>query len=84
MSLQMYHDEDNRQRTALIVKEGRKWMSLLIVRSGRLVIIRRPLTDQRYMTPVLGNERKAKASIRRLARKRGTSRTIRRALANAL
>lgn len=84
MSLQMYHDEDNRQRTALIVKEGRKWMSLLIVRSGRLAMIRRPLTDQRYMTPALGSERKAKASMRRLARKRGTTSTIRKALASAL
>lgn len=84
MSLQSYHDEDNRQRTALIVKEGRKWMSLLIVRGGRLEMIQRPLTDQRYMTPAPGNQRKAAASMRRLARKRGTSRKIRRALADRL
>lgn len=89
MSLQNYHDEDNRQRVALIVKESRKWMTLLVVECDKtlgpgLVMVRRPLTDQRYMTPLQGSDHKAKASMRRLARRRGTSRKIRDALRESL
>ena len=80
MELQRYHDEDQTVRTALIAKEGRKWMQVLIVKSGRLKMIRRPLTDKDHMSPLRTNERKARASLRRLARKRGTSRIIRAAV----
>ena len=66
-------------RSALVAKEGRKWMSVVVVESGRLKMIRRPLTEKDHMTPVAWN-RKPKASMRRLARKRGTSRDIRAAI----
>ncbi len=80
MQLQRYHDGTG-FRTALVAKEGRKWMEVLIIDGGRLKVIRCLLSEQRYMTPIQTNERKAKASLRRLARKRGTSRTIRAAIA---
>lgn len=67
-------------RTALLVEEGRKWMTLLVIRDGRLALIRRPRSDQKYMDPIQCNQRRAKASLRRLGRKRGTSRKIRQAL----
>lgn len=77
MELLTYRDTDNRARVALITNEGRKWMSLLIVDGGRLKSVRRELTEKRFMAPDVTPERKAKASIRRLARKAGTSRKIR-------
>ena len=67
-------------RTALVVEKGRKWMTLLVIREGRLALIRRLLSDQRYMDPIQCNQRRAKASLRRLGRKRGTHRKIRQAL----
>ncbi len=80
MQLQRYHTEQG-VVTALVVKEARKWMTVLIVDAGRLRLIREPITEKQYMTPALTNERKAKASLRRLARKRGTSRKVRAAVA---
>ena len=80
MNLQRYHTEQG-MVTALIVSEARKWMTVLVVDGGRLRIIREPVTEKQYMTPALTNERKAKASLRRLARKRGTSRKIRATIA---
>ena len=64
-------------RSALIVDEGRKWMKVLVVDSGRLRVVRRPLSEKAHMTPLKTNERKALASLRRMARKRGTPRIIR-------
>lgn len=64
-------------RPAIVVAEGRKWMKVLIVDSGKLRVVRRPLTEKAHMTPLQTNERKARASLRRLARKRGTPRVIR-------
>lgn len=81
MELKLYQDEDQRFRTALVAKEGRKWMSVVIVDVDRLKIVRRPLTDKSYMKPLQTNERKSKASLRRLARKRGTPRLARAAVA---
>ena len=80
MQLQRYHDQTG-FRTALVIKEGRKWMNVLVIKEGQLQIIRRLLSEQRYMDPIQTNERKAKASLRRLARKRGTSRKIRAVIA---
>ena len=80
MQLQRYHTEQG-VVTALVVKEARKWMTVLVVDAGRLRLIREPITEKQYMTPALTNERKALASLRRLARKRGTSRKVRAAVA---
>ncbi|MHC4413281.1 MAG: hypothetical protein ACYSW6_10010 [Planctomycetota bacterium] len=77
MELLTYRDTDNLARVALIANEGRKWMSVLIVKDGGLKIVRRELGEKKYMAPCATNERKAKASIRRLARKAGTPRKIR-------
>lgn len=66
-------------RPALIASEGRKWMKLVVIDKGRLRMIRRPMTEQQHMTPMSMN-RKSKASLRRLARKKGTSRAIRAAI----
>ncbi len=81
MQLQRYHTEQG-MVTALVVKEAHKWMTILVVDGGRLRLIREPVTERQYMTPAQTNERKAKASLRRLARKRGTSRAIRTAVAD--
>ncbi len=67
--------------TALVVKEAHKWMTVLVVDGGRLRLVRELVTEKQYMVPALTNERKALASLRRLARKRGTSRAIRTAIA---
>ncbi len=79
--LHRYHTEQG-MVTALIVSEARKWMTVLVVDHGRLRLIREPVTEKQYMVPAQTNERKAKASLRRLARKRGTSRKIRAAIAD--
>ena len=81
MNLQRYHTEQG-MVTALVVKEAHKWMTILVVDGGRLRLVREPVTEKQYMTPAQTNERKAKASLRRLARKRGTSRAIRTAIAD--
>jgi len=83
MELLTYRDTDNLARVALITKEGRKWMNVLIVKDGRLKMVRRELGEKKFMTPCATNTRKAKASIRRLARKRGTSRRIKTAVKEA-
>jgi len=81
MELQRYQGPElDGFRTALVAKEGRKWMSVVVVEAGHLKMVKRPLTDKDHMTPIAWN-RKSKASMRRLARKRGTSRTIRAAVA---
>ena len=71
-------------RTALIVKQNRKWMQLLVIEGGRLKLINRLMTEQRHMTDIACDDRRVKASLRRLARLRGTPRTVRDALQNAL
>ena len=81
LDLQRYHTEQG-VTTALVVKEARKWMTILVIHSGRLRLIREPVTEKQYMTSLQTNERKAKASLRRLARKRGTPRKIRAAVAD--
>jgi len=84
MELLRYHEELLKGfRPALVVAEGRKWMKVLVVDSGKLRIVRRPLTEKAFMSPMKTNERKALASLRRLARKRGTSRTVRDAVKEA-
>lgn len=81
MELMRYHEELLLgYRPALVLNEGRKWMDLLVVDHGRLRILKRSLDEKKYMTPLVTNERKAKASIRRLARKKGTSKRIREAV----
>ena len=79
-ALQLYRTEQG-CRIALVVSVARKWMQILVIEDGRLRILRAPVTEQRYMTPLETNQRKAIASLRRLARKRGTSRAIRTAIA---
>ena len=81
INLQRYRTEEGCQ-TALVIETARKWMQVLIVDAGRLRIIRAPVSDQRYMTPLQTNERKAIASLRRLARKPGTSSKIRAAVSH--
>lgn len=71
-------------RPALVMSEGRKWMDVLVIDKGKLHKIRRLLTEKQFMTPLATNERKAKASLRRMARKSGTSRVIRNYLKEAL
>jgi len=66
-------------RAALVAKEGRKWMQVVVVDGGSLKMIRRPLTEKDHMTTVAWNS-KSKASMRRLARKRGTARAVRAAV----
>lgn len=80
MELMRYQDEDQRFHIALVAKEGRKWMQVVMVKGGGLKAVKRPLTDKKYMQPLETNERKAKASLRRMARKRGTSRVVRAAI----
>ena len=85
MQLQRYHEELLKgARVALVINEGRKWMQVLVIDKGRLKMVRRPVTEKQYMTPLQTNERKAKASFRRMARKRGTSRKIRQAIKEAV
>ena len=91
MKLQRYRDRiqtglwiEEQTRVALVVKTARKWMDVLVVESGRLKIVKRPVTDLSYMSPLSTNERKARASFRRMARKKGTSRNIRSFLKEAL
>lgn len=84
-TLDLKRYRDSRQtRVALIVSTGRKWMKVLVVEAGQLKIVRRPLTDLSYMTSMSANQRKVKASLRRLARKRGTARPVRTFLGEAL
>lgn len=66
-------------RQAMVAKQGRKWMQVVVVDGGRLKMIRRPLTEKDHMRPVAWN-RKSKASMRRLARKKGTARNVRAAV----
>jgi hypothetical protein len=66
-------------RAALIVSEGRKWMKLAVIDKGMLHTIRRPMSEKEFLTPMELN-RKSKASLRRLARKKGTSRMVRAAV----
>lgn len=80
MNLQRYHTEQG-MVTALIVSEAGKRMTVLVIDRGRLRLIREPVSEKQYMVPAQTNERKAKASLRRLARKRGTPRKIRAAIA---
>lgn len=80
MNLMRYKDLDGRMHPILIIKEGRKWMSFLIIRGGSLKTVRKPVTEKKYMAPLQTNERKAKASLRRMARKPGTSRIIKQAI----
>lgn len=84
MELHRYHDEDERFRTALITKEGTKWMRVLVIDGGRLRMISRPLTDKAHMATMTTNERKSRATFRRLARLKGTSREIRRVVKEAV
>ena len=79
------HYWDSEQwRVALIVSTGSKWMKVLVVEVGKLKIVRRPLADLSYMKSIPPNQRKAKASLRRLARKRGTPRSVRTFLGDLL
>lgn len=85
MQLQRYREELLKgARPALVINEGRKWMQVLVVEKGGLKMVRRPITEKQHMTPLPTNERKAKASWRRMARKPGTSRKIRQAVQEAV
>ena len=66
-------------RPALIISEGRKWMRLAVIDSGKLHVIKRSMDERQHMTPMPMN-RKMKASLRRLARKKGTAPVIRAAV----
>ena len=66
-------------RSALVASEGRKWMQVVVVDAGKLKMIRRPLTEKAFMVPMAWN-RKNKASMRQLARKRGTAAKVRAAV----
>ncbi len=79
MELQRYLDQDNKYRTVMVTTQGRVWMRVLRVDDGGLKIVKRPMTDHKYMTP-LPWTRQNKASLRRLARRRGTSRAVRAAV----
>ena len=78
MQLQRYHDTDQ-CRIAMITQEGRIWMRVMVIDGGGLKIVKRPMADQQYMRS-LPWTRKNKASIRRLARKKGTTRAVRKAV----
>ncbi len=78
MELQTYHDQ-RQIRTAMITKEGRKWMNVLVIDGGSLKIVKRPMADRQKMATIPWT-RKNKASLRRLARRRGTSRAVRAAV----
>jgi hypothetical protein len=85
MELQRYREELLKgARPALVVNEGRKWMQVLVVDHGKLRMVRRALTEKQHMTPLVTNERKAKASFRRMAKQRGTPRKVREFLQEAL
>ena len=66
-------------RVALVISEGRKWMRLAVIDAGKLHVIKRSMDEQQHMTPMAMN-RKMKASLRRLARKKGTARAVRAAV----
>jgi hypothetical protein len=82
LDIKSYRDYEQ-QRTAIIVSTGRKWMKVLVVEAGRLKIVRRPLSDMSLMTLAITNQRKSKATLRRLARKRGTPQAVRSFLGSA-
>ena len=73
--LQRYRDV-GQTRIAMVVKTGRKWMQVLVIDSGRLRMVKRPLSDLDYMERIEAS-RKTTASLRRLARQHGTARNIR-------
>ena len=84
MDLMRYREEYGGARPALIMNQGRKWMTLLVVDNGRLKTKRIPMTDAQYLSPIPTNYRKARASWRRMAKKRGTSKRIRNYLQESL
>ena len=73
LDLKRYRDSEQ-CRSALIVSTGRKWMKVLVVEAGKLKIVRRRLSDMKYMESMEIKQRKTKATLRRMARRRGTSR----------
>tara|TARA_R110000823_G_scaffold178830_1_gene311258 strand:- start:16 stop:327 length:312 start_codon:yes stop_codon:yes gene_type:complete len=76
LDIKNYRDYEQ-TRTAIIVSTGRKWMKVLVVEAGKLKIVRRPLSDLSYMTSAIINQRKEKATLRRMARRRGTAKAVR-------
>jgi hypothetical protein len=84
MELMRYREEYGGARPALIMKQGRKWMTLLVVDNGRLKTKRVAATDAQYLSPIPTNYRKARASWRRMAKKKGTSRAVRNYLKESL
>ena len=76
LDIKNYRDYEQ-TRTAIIVSTGSKWMKVLVVEAGRLKIVRRPLSDMSYMTSAITDQRKSKATLRRMARRRGTAKAVR-------
>jgi hypothetical protein len=66
-------------RSALVASEGRKWMQVVVIEGGKLKMIKRLLTEKDHMVPMAWN-RKSKASMRQMARRRGTARNVRAAV----
>lgn len=61
-------------RTALVVKEGRKWMHVALIGETHLKKLR--LTEQRYMTEMGDATKKQIAQFNRVARNFGASRRL--------
>ena len=77
-----YHD-GQQFRTAFIVSRARKWMSLLLIEDGTLIVRKAPLDVERTMTEIDAGARQARkmcCSLRRLAKKKGTSKKAREAV----
>mgnify|MGYP003649732252 FL=1 len=76
LDIKNYRDYEQ-TRIAIIVSTGSKWMKVMVVEAGRLKIVRRPLSDMSYMTSAITDQRKSKATLRRMARRRGTAKAVR-------
>lgn len=74
-------------RCALVLSVGRKWMRVGLVEPNLIKAKKVPISEQRWLEPLdmgKGQERKAKATVRRLARKKGHTKKLREEIAEAL
>lgn len=81
-----YHDETG-QRTAVILSKARKWMRVALIDAGRIKVKKMPISEERFMQEMdLGKaqRRKSFASLRRLARKKGTPTKLRNEITEVL
>ena len=79
MTIYNYHD-GHMVRIALINKTGRKYLTLIVIKGGRLQKIRVLKSETEYLQPVdMGKrqQRMAAATLRKMAKAPGTSAVIR-------